>query len=402
MNRNALRCVLASLAPVAVSTIATPTASAQVISQSYFIQHNFTFFPGGNLLPSVVGRWYDHAWIREPGHNVFSVSPAAQPGPWAAFGFDWLVFGGNVFNSGGVFCNRGAVGFGPAGGTRVDLANVPLGPSSAFARSTIRVNPFGVGTPVSGFVRSEGNVTVVGRGNSGWSFSTATVEVRARRMFFGRILWGPVLRDTVGGSALVRVDPIIARVRNADGQVTLESSLLDIKSRVDGPPFGLPENAGISWENNIATITAPEAELRIDLPGEFTPQRGSLNIQVRNGALELVERTGIFQNIQLPPPGTPIPFEFFLPSEIAIDFNLPQTLGDDVEFDMGGGSNETPIDGVPCIADFNGDGQVDFFDFLDFSLAFSEEDPSADINNDGVIDFFDYLDFAQAFDQGCD
>ena len=56
----------------------------------------------------------------------------------------------------------------------------------------------------------------------------------------------------------------------------------------------------------------------------------------------------------------------------------------------------------PCAADFNGDGQVDFFDYLDFVQAFNDEDPSADFNGDGQVDFFDYLDFVQAFDAGCD
>ncbi|MDX2148748.1 MAG: GC-type dockerin domain-anchored protein [Planctomycetota bacterium] len=54
-----------------------------------------------------------------------------------------------------------------------------------------------------------------------------------------------------------------------------------------------------------------------------------------------------------------------------------------------------------CPADFNRDGQVDFFDYLDFAAAFSIEDSSADFNDDGQVDFFDYLDFAAAFDSGC-
>ena len=55
-----------------------------------------------------------------------------------------------------------------------------------------------------------------------------------------------------------------------------------------------------------------------------------------------------------------------------------------------------------CRADFNGDGQVDFFDYLDFVDAFANEDPSADYNGDGQIDFFDYLDFIADFAAGCD
>ena len=54
-----------------------------------------------------------------------------------------------------------------------------------------------------------------------------------------------------------------------------------------------------------------------------------------------------------------------------------------------------------CAADFNSDGIVDFFDYLDFVDAFSSGGPGADFNSDGEIDFFDYLDFVDAFSTGC-
>ncbi|MDX2147517.1 MAG: DNRLRE domain-containing protein [Planctomycetota bacterium] len=54
-----------------------------------------------------------------------------------------------------------------------------------------------------------------------------------------------------------------------------------------------------------------------------------------------------------------------------------------------------------CPADFNGDGQPDFFDYLDFVGAFNAEDASADLNGDMQVDFFDYLEFAARFDAGC-
>ncbi|MBU6412074.1 MAG: hypothetical protein KGS45_01250 [Planctomycetes bacterium] len=56
---------------------------------------------------------------------------------------------------------------------------------------------------------------------------------------------------------------------------------------------------------------------------------------------------------------------------------------------------------VVCGADFNSDGVVDFFDYLDFVAEFSGATVSADFNNDAVIDFFDYLDFVAAFSGGC-
>ena len=54
-----------------------------------------------------------------------------------------------------------------------------------------------------------------------------------------------------------------------------------------------------------------------------------------------------------------------------------------------------------CLADFNCDSSVDFFDYLDFVDAFSANIPAADFNGDTVFDFFDYLDFVDAFSSGC-
>ncbi len=65
-------------------------------------------------------------------------------------------------------------------------------------------------------------------------------------------------------------------------------------------------------------------------------------------------------------------------------------------------SNEAMLEVVECcIADFNRDGVLDFFDYLDFVDAFSAGDWSSDFNEDGVVDFFDYLDFVDAFSHGC-
>jgi hypothetical protein len=54
-----------------------------------------------------------------------------------------------------------------------------------------------------------------------------------------------------------------------------------------------------------------------------------------------------------------------------------------------------------CAADFNHDGQADFFDYLDFVAALDAEDPRGDFNADGQTDFFDYLDFAAVYELGC-
>lgn len=54
-----------------------------------------------------------------------------------------------------------------------------------------------------------------------------------------------------------------------------------------------------------------------------------------------------------------------------------------------------------CAADFNADGTLDFFDYLDFVDAFAGSASTADFNLDSIVDFFDYLDFVNAFSSGC-
>ena len=56
---------------------------------------------------------------------------------------------------------------------------------------------------------------------------------------------------------------------------------------------------------------------------------------------------------------------------------------------------------VTCDVDFNSDGVIDLFDYLDFVDIFSGGTQLADYNADGVVDFFDYLDFVQDFAAGC-
>lgn len=54
-----------------------------------------------------------------------------------------------------------------------------------------------------------------------------------------------------------------------------------------------------------------------------------------------------------------------------------------------------------CIADFDGDGVLTFFDVSQFLSAYLAMDPSADLNSDGVLDFFDVSQFLTAFTAGC-
>lgn len=54
-----------------------------------------------------------------------------------------------------------------------------------------------------------------------------------------------------------------------------------------------------------------------------------------------------------------------------------------------------------CLAEFNCDGSLDYFDYEDFVFAFETGQPRADRNGDGFIDFFDYTWFVDEYETGC-
>ncbi len=54
-----------------------------------------------------------------------------------------------------------------------------------------------------------------------------------------------------------------------------------------------------------------------------------------------------------------------------------------------------------CIADFNNDGSLNFFDVSQFLVAFKQMDPSADLTGDGSYNFFDVSIFLQSYAAGC-
>jgi hypothetical protein len=71
----------------------------------------------------------------------------------------------------------------------------------------------------------------------------------------------------------------------------------------------------------------------------------------------------------------------------------------------GVGTNLRAIRSVPCLADFNADGFVDFFDYNTFVECFEgvacPPGRSADFNGDGFVDFFDYDAYVGSFEIGC-
>jgi hypothetical protein len=56
---------------------------------------------------------------------------------------------------------------------------------------------------------------------------------------------------------------------------------------------------------------------------------------------------------------------------------------------------------LPCVADFNGDSGLDFFDVQAFLASFAGGDARADLNADSIFDFFDVQMFLSLYSAGC-
>ena len=52
---------------------------------------------------------------------------------------------------------------------------------------------------------------------------------------------------------------------------------------------------------------------------------------------------------------------------------------------------------VNARADFDGNGEIDFGDFIAFAQAFDSDNPTFDLDGSGLVDFADFLEFARNF-----
>lgn len=80
-------------------------------------------------------------------------------------------------------------------------------------------------------------------------------------------------------------------------------------------------------------------------------------------------------------------------------FNLQLPIENDIDGRVIVRKSIGPWETWGC-ADFNKNGVIDFFDFLDFMVCFDNLDMKSDLSGDNQIDFFDYLDFTNWLDRG--
>jgi agmatine/peptidylarginine deiminase len=94
---------------------------------------------------------------------------------------------------------------------------------------------------------------------------------------------------------------------------------------------------------------------------------------------------------------------YWVVPDVATSAGVVRIVVHDADGNTGFDDTDTPftIDGAPCLADFNADDTLDFFDLADFLDAFAAGEESADLNHDWVFDFFDVAAFLDAFSAGC-
>jgi|GEM_PF-3212931 len=242
--------------------------------------------------------------------------------------------------------------------TNLDIDVVGLGTTTftvtatagtvSVANSETVVDTLAVGA-ADGEIRVFGDVDLcpVGPGQRsayGRAWSAAKLYYRGRGMDRrGRIGWvgrwraEPGIKGGVG--KVRRIDPVIGRVIDNTTGITTEYLLIDIDNFVQGGDF--------EWTDNLMVNNAPTMDFEMVVPGDVTPQKGSLIIRARDGFIVESEATGMFAGAPMPAVGAAAAFSMDLSNHTEIEFDMP---GDDdhdldVEIEMGGAGEHEEVAG---------------------------------------------------------
>ncbi|RMH14853.1 MAG: hypothetical protein D6695_00180 [Planctomycetota bacterium] len=222
--------------------------------------------------------------------------------------------------------------------------------------------------------------------NTGWTVSsTASDGQWDRGVPVGGGTRGDPATDADGSGACWLTDNVAGNSDIDNGETTLTSPLLDCSG---------PESTISYWRwfsNNFGA----------------SPNEDVMVVEINNGDGNWVELETVGPSSAESGGG------WFNPEFRVADFVTP-TATTQIRFIAGDTGNasvvEAGVDGIvvgtfgcsnPCVADWNEDGDLNFFDILQFLEDFNNQLPEADLNNDGEFNFFDMLDFLGLFDAGC-
>lgn len=442
---------------VATATLLAAPAGAQVFTQNYNVQHNFTL---SSAAPST--RWgmveakaFVHAWSRfTPNHGgnstvgyrpgQYATDLPMQPAGFAPLGYDriWNGQPENVCPWG--VCNppRSVVpslkttGV-PVNGLAYQRLYVDLPTlARASAYSDIIVNPYGNTTPITGMIRSFGMWQNVPIGSSGGAYSRsfAYSEVKATRvanpstsplLAITRLRWGPVIQigpvthlpwtrptaPSVLPLTLRAYDPVTYQATDLDtGEVTSGEMLRINADLADG---------SVAYEEGTLTVDSQNAAFEIVLDDPRVLPQGSLRVRVVDGVVVESSANGFLAEYQVPE-GLVVPFTAIMPAEFDMTLDLGGFTRNDMEIAItmdGGGAGQHEINNPAdiCVADVDDgtgwgipDGGVTIDDLIYYLFVFESGDERADIDDgsstgtpDGGVTIDDLLYYLQRFEAGC-
>ncbi|MBM4108263.1 MAG: hypothetical protein FJ255_05550 [Phycisphaerae bacterium] len=173
------------------------------------------------------------------------------------------------------------------------------------------------------------------------------------------------------------------------------------------------------WRNQYPTSTLPSQMIRLTGSAcnvcHHPPSRSELGtcyrttlIDFLNLGQEIADAIRNAHNIDSDADGTPNGVEILTPrddepGEIGYHPGLRGPTGVDPchDFPLAPVTNRAETPPPPCRPDWNGDGVVDFNDFLEFLNDYNAGVPRADLNQDGIVDFNDFLEFLNLYNAGC-
>ncbi len=270
--------------------------------------------------------------------------------------------------------------------------------SARTTEGNISFNP--AGAPNSGYsaLATSGVYDVVftddAQSNTGWTVSGNATDGQWTRGVPVNCNRGDPATDGDGTGAAWLTDNSAANSCNSDvdGGTTTATSPVIAASGTGG------RVSYWRWfRNNIPANTTTDDRLIVDVSGNGGTTWQNLEIVGPTG--DEVNGGWIRKTLALPASVTTANFRIRFSAE---DINAASV----VEAGFDGISVEVlDCTVVPCDADFNGDGFVDFFDFDDYVSCFEgvscPNGQDADFNDDGFVDFFDLDDFVSTFEAGC-
>ncbi len=202
------------------------------------------------------------------------------------------------------------------------------------------------------------------------------------------------------------------------GSREIEVTLIPVEDGILSGTLSLlsndPENSTLQITIEPLTVkTLPSAIVlgadRLEFNGVEVGRRMNRTLTIRNEGQGALKITDIKSDLQ----GVSVSRDTFeVPAGESVDLTVTLTPGAEGAFsgNLEILSNDPdrslivlPLSGSAVVfrpdvrADFNGNGQVDFADFVLFARAFGTVDPTFDLNENGRVDFADFAIFARSF-----